>query len=56
MASLMPERADDEIDRKSEKPQKVLFPHLVVFEVLTYIIVLPDKTVLCFWQFVNANW
>jgi hypothetical protein len=56
MASLMPDRADDLVDRIREKPEKVLFPHLVVLQALTYIIVLPDEIVLCFWQFVNANW
>jgi hypothetical protein len=56
MASLIPDSADGQVDGKQEKPEKILFLHLVVLEALTYIIVLPDKTVLCFWQFVNANW
>ena len=56
MASLMPDRADGLVDRIQQKPEKILSLHLVVLEDPTYIIVLPDKTVLCFWQFVNANW
>jgi hypothetical protein len=38
MASLMPDRADGLVDRIQEKPEKILFFHLVVLEALTYII------------------
>jgi len=56
MASLISDRADGQVDGKQEKPEKILFLHLVVLEALTYINVLPNKIVLRFWQFVNANW
>ena len=56
VASFMSERTDGLIDGIREKPEEILFIHPAVLEALTCIIVLPDKTVLCFWQFVNANW
>ena len=46
MAPLMPDCADGLVDRIQENPQKVLLPHLIVFEALSHI-VLPDRTVLC---------
>jgi hypothetical protein len=35
MAPFMPGHADGQVDRKQEKPEKILFLHPVVLEALT---------------------